>query len=733
VAAELAEYHRRLVETMEDAVITTDDRFIVTAWNPGAETLYGWTAEQVRGRHVRDVFRTAMPEADRVAARQRTADDGRFRLELVAYRMDGSPVEVEIVNLAIHGESGQLDGFLGIHREIGDRNRASADRARWERHQALIADLDQRALAHHGDVQGLLNEAVALVARTLEVDLVAIAEPLPDAPALLIRAGIGWKTGVVGHATEPAGAASQSGYALQRGEAVVAEDLAAERRFTSSPVVRDHDAISAASVAIGRRQEPFGVLGALATSRRAFSHLDVGFLRAVANVLATEIERAEAQEHLREVRENERRRLARDLHDEVLGDLSHAVALASLAAAEVERGEATQRLAAVLPALKRVGERLRGAIYDLRVGQTGSRPFRELVEDLIEVHRSRDGGGEIHLAFGDGLPDGALSDTGTEVLRIVGEALTNARSHSGTGRIRVDAWGSKGRLFVTVSDAGRGFSPGTAPGNGHGIGLGAMRERADLLDATLQIKTYPGAGTEVRLEVPLPGPADAPARAVRVLLVENHTAVREAIAAAFDRQPDFQVTGQAASLAEARTMLAGVDVAVLDLRLPDGFGGDLVAELRAVNPDAQALVLSASLDRAEIARAVEQGAAGALDKTVHLDEVAETVRRLRAGETLLSLDEIIELVRYAERRRDRQSAERHAADQLTDREREVLQALADGLDSQATADRLQISLRTQRNHVSKILTKLDLHSQLQALVFALRHHVVELRDAPRDR
>jgi hypothetical protein len=70
-----------------------------------------------------------------------------------------------------------------------DRVAAPANRARWERHQALIADLDQRALAHHGDVQALTDEAVALVARTLEVDLVAIGELLPDAPALLIRAG----------------------------------------------------------------------------------------------------------------------------------------------------------------------------------------------------------------------------------------------------------------------------------------------------------------------------------------------------------------------------------------------------------------------------------------------------------------------------------------------------------------------------------------------------------------
>ncbi len=84
--------------------------------------------------------------------------------------------------------------------------------------------------------------------------------------------------------------------------------------------------------------------------------------------------------------------------------------------------------------------------------------------------------------------------------------------------------------------------------------------------------------------------------------------MREAIAAMFEREPDFEVVSQAASLAEARGMLEDVDVAVVDLGLPDGYGGDLIGELRDKNPRAQALVLSATLDRAETARAVESGA-----------------------------------------------------------------------------------------------------------------------------
>jgi DNA-binding NarL/FixJ family response regulator len=96
-----------------------------------------------------------------------------------------------------------------------------------------------------------------------------------------------------------------------------------------------------------------------------------------------------------------------------------------------------------------------------------------------------------------------------------------------------------------------------------------------------------------------------------------------------EREPDLTVVGQAGSLAEARGMLGGVDVAVLDLALPDGNGGDLIDELRATSPGASALVLSASVDRAEIARAVQRGAAATIDKMAHLDEVVDAVRGLR--------------------------------------------------------------------------------------------------------
>jgi DNA-binding NarL/FixJ family response regulator len=96
--------------------------------------------------------------------------------------------------------------------------------------------------------------------------------------------------------------------------------------------------------------------------------------------------------------------------------------------------------------------------------------------------------------------------------------------------------------------------------------------------------------------------------------------------------------------------MAVVDVAIVDLGLPDGYGADFIKELREKNP--QALVLSASLDRAEVARVVEAGAAGVLHKSAGMEEVVDAVRRLRAGETLMSLEEVVELLGFAGSRRE---------------------------------------------------------------------------------
>jgi DNA-binding NarL/FixJ family response regulator len=215
----------------------------------------------------------------------------------------------------------------------------------------------------------------------------------------------------------------------------------------------------------------------------------------------------------------------------------------------------------------------------------------------------------------------------------------------------------------------------------------------------------------------------------RILLVEDHASFRQTLAFVFDQQPEFEVVAQAGTLAEARRTMDGLeaDLGVIDLTLPDGEGTELIEELRESNPDFVALVLTASLDRTEHARAVEAGAAGVLHKSADVDAILDATRRLGDGETLLSEEELIALLRLAGENREVEVEARASIEQITPREKEVLQKLAEGLSNKEIAARLHMSVDTERTHMMNILNKLGVHSRLQALVFAARHGLVEIR------
>jgi PAS domain S-box-containing protein len=721
-AGEQSAYHAGLLDIVEDGIVGTDREFRLTAWSRGAERLYGHTAEEVLGRHARDVA-SYVGDTARVELEQELLEGGRTRGEITAIRKDGTPVEVELIALAFRDEQDEITGYIGVHRDISERKRLEQERQMRTLEQAVVARLGMHALASN-DVQGLMDEAVTAAAHTLEVELATVAELLPGGEDLSWRAANGWsREAVANSGNSPMGPGSLVGYTTTVGEPVISRDVVTDERFEISNLFAAANPVSAISVVIPGRDEPFGVLTAAAKSSRDFGEDDVNFLQAVANVLGTAAERSRSEERVRQVRDEERHRIARDLHDEALQELTLAVAEGERLATTVQ-GPAPGRL---VLGLKRLGQQLRSAIYDLRLEEQEGRPFGHLLQALTTLHGAQAVDCEIELDIRDNVPTVPLGHRGTEILRLVGEALTNARRHSKATFVRVAAWASDEHLFIEVADDGRGFDPPSRPTGATGTGIVGMRERAVLIAAELTVSSKPGTGTKVRLDVPLSESKESQPRKVRVLLVEDHVAVRQAIAAMFERDFDFDVAGQAGTLAEARGMLDDIDVAVVDLGLPDGYGGDLIKELAEVNPRAQSLVLSASLDRTETARAIESGAAGALDKMAQLDEIVDAVRRLQAGETLLPLDEVVDLLRFASHRREQEHQDRAALEALTPREREVLQAMAEGLGNQAIADRLHISVRTERNHVANILGKLGVHSQLQALVFALRYGIIEVR------
>jgi signal transduction histidine kinase len=211
-------------------------------------------------------------------------------------------------------------------------------------------------------------------------------------------------------------------------------------------------------------------------------------------------ERRRAEEALREIRDAERRRIARDLHDGVLQDLSYTAAGMGLIMLEVEGTKLEEELQRTIDAVRRAAQGLRDAVNDLRLEQERDRPFSELMKSLVQRSRARARGCEISLEVGEGFPSTPLGETGTQLSRIIQEAITNAHRHSGAKRISVSLKMEGSDLVVEVSDDGRGFGPEAPPG----VGLSSMRERTTIIGGKLVIESEPGGGTRVCLRVPVP-------------------------------------------------------------------------------------------------------------------------------------------------------------------------------------------------------------------------------------
>lgn len=206
-----------------------------------------------------------------------------------------------------------------------------------------------------------------------------------------------------------------------------------------------------------------------------------------------------------------------------------------------------------------------------------------------------------------------------------------------------------------------------------------------------------------------------PSAPVRVLLVDDHRVLASSLAVVLDAEPDLVAAGVASTLAQARAMMtsAAPDVVLLDHRLPDGDGVAAIGELLALRPSARVVVLTATAAEHVLVAAIEAGASGFLSKTRGLDEITQAVRSAAAGESVISPELLARLL-------PRFSRGGGGRVELTEREREVLSLVAQGLSNAAIAQRMTVSVHTVRNHVANLSAKLGAHSKLEALSIAVR-------------
>ncbi len=214
---------------------------------------------------------------------------------------------------------------------------------------------------------------------------------------------------------------------------------------------------------------------------------------------------------------------------------------------------------------------------------------------------------------------------------------------------------------------------------------------------------------------------------IRVLLVDDHNVVRQGLKLFLATQPDINVVGEADNGAAALQAVGQhePDVVLMDLLMPQLDGISATQQIKVRYPDVEVIALTSFVEDSQVAAVIKAGAIGYLLKDVQPAELATAIRAAQRGEVHLHPQAARRLMQAIGPKE--QSA---VAEPLTDREVEVLKALARGESNKQIADTLIVSEKTVKAHVSNILGKLSLQSRTQAVLYALRHGMVSLEDIP---
>jgi two-component system, NarL family, response regulator DevR len=223
-----------------------------------------------------------------------------------------------------------------------------------------------------------------------------------------------------------------------------------------------------------------------------------------------------------------------------------------------------------------------------------------------------------------------------------------------------------------------------------------------------------GSATRPASDDGQPGPAP-----VRVFLLDDHEIVRRGVRELIEASGgDLVVVGEAGTAEEALARIPPVrpDVAVLDVRLPDGNGVEVCREIRSRHPDVRCLMLTSFADDEALFDAIVAGASGYVLKQVRGNDLVDDVRRVARGQSLLDPSVTTAVLERLRRRPDDETGGVH----LTEQERRVLDLLAEGLTNREIGERLYLAEKTVKNYVSNLLAKLGMHRRTEAAVYGAR-------------
>jgi DNA-binding NarL/FixJ family response regulator len=217
---------------------------------------------------------------------------------------------------------------------------------------------------------------------------------------------------------------------------------------------------------------------------------------------------------------------------------------------------------------------------------------------------------------------------------------------------------------------------------------------------------------------------------IRTMIVDDHALFRRGLEMVLEAETDIDLVGQASDGAEAVEKAAESlpDIVLMDIRMPRSNGIEACRAMKEAAPSAKIVILTISDEEEDLFEAIRAGASGYLLKDIPLDEVADTVRAVHGGQSLINpsmagklLTEFAALARRDEEER----AQELPAPRLTEREMQVLKLVARGMNNRDIAKELFISENTVKNHVRNILEKLQIHSRMEAVMVAVREKLIE--------
>ena len=219
---------------------------------------------------------------------------------------------------------------------------------------------------------------------------------------------------------------------------------------------------------------------------------------------------------------------------------------------------------------------------------------------------------------------------------------------------------------------------------------------------------------------------------IRVLIADDHAFFRRGLEVVLQGEAGLELVGQASDGQEAVQIASEVvpDVVLMDIRMPKMTGIEAARQMKEVAPSAKIVILTISDEDDDLFEAIRAGASGYLLKDIPLDELADSVRAVHGGQSLINPSMagklLTEFATLARRDSEEEPAKHAPAPKLTDREMEVLRLVARGLNNRDIAKELFISENTVKNHVRNILEKLQIHSRMEAVMIAVREKLIEI-------